>query len=634
MGAGRIAMGLVGAGGASAIAAYGSARSSYQPQPPVPGIDKLWEWVVGGSDPLALVLLAFAAVSAGLAIWQAFTALSKKDVQEVVSTDGAQTRAMVDEGIAQTWHEGQASEERDKRTHDTQAEHGDLLRQIVANQQADAARRGVDADKLITLASRIVEQVSDPAEAEQALHRAIDELLKLREEARQGTNFGDEVDEAIRRIFAKVEADDLDGAARAQEAEFERLAELVEEARAAQLKMADTGLSVARLRYDADAMAHWAMEKRKLAEGVDRLDIAALRAEQDEWYERALRQGSQLEMEVAIVLARVSIEKAINPQDWAACQNDLGIALQVQGQRSGGEAGVALLEAAVEAFRAALTVYTPEALPAQWAMTQNNLGVALQEQGQRSVGETGVALLEAAVVAYRAALTVYTRRARPADWAATQNNLGGGLRVLGERSGREVQLALLKEAVDAFRAALTVYTRDTLPARWAGTQNNLGNALKLLGNLSVGEAGVALLAEAVTAYRAALTVRTREALPADWAMTQNNLGTALRVQGERSGGEAGLALLAEAVAAYRAALTVRTREALPAQWAMTQFNLALVHESLGDLSDGSEQAKHWREAEASVLLALEIFDPVNMPYQHDQATRLLARIRAKLAGEQ
>ena len=94
------------------------------------------------------------------------------------------------------------------------------------------------------------------------------------------------------------------------------------------------------------------------------------------------------------------------------------------------------------------------------------------------------------------------------------------------------------------------------------------------------------------------------------------------------------ATLAEAVAAYRAALTVRTREALPAQWAMTQFNLALVHESLGDLSDGSEQAKHWREAEASVLLALEIFDPVNMPYQHDQATRLLARIRAKLAGEQ
>lgn len=359
-----------------------------------------------------------------------------------------------------------------------------LVRQLVERQQADAASRDVNAETLITLASRIVEQVSDPAEAEQALHRAIDELLKLREEARRGTNFGDEVDEAIRRIFAKVEADDLDGAARTQEAEFERLAELVEEARAAQLKMADTGLSVARLRYDADAMAHWAVEKRRLAEGVDRLDIAALRAEQYEWYERALNQGSRLEMDVAIALALRSVEEAGDPQERAMCQNNLGAALQVQGERSGGDTGVVLL------------------------------------------------------------------------------------------------------------------------------------------------------AEAVEAYSAALTVRTREAQPADWAMTQNNLGTALQVQGERSGGEAGVALLAESVAAYRAALTVLTREALPAQWAMTHENLAEAELAIGDASDGEERMAHWRLAEEAVLLALEVYDPVNMPYDHGTATELLARIRAKLAGEQ
>lgn len=331
MGAARNAIGLLGAGVASAVAAYGSARSSYQPQPPVPDYEQLWGWVTRGSDPLALVLLAFTAISAGLSIWQAVTALSKKDVQEVVTADGAQTRALVDEGIAQTWHEGQASEERDKQTHDTQAEHGALLHLIVANQQAEAARRGVDADKLVALARRIVEQVSDPDEAEQALHRAIDELLKLRDEAQRGTNFGDEVDEAIRRIFTRVEAGDLDGAVRAQEAEFTRLGEQVEAVRAAQIKLAETRLSVERLRYDAAALAHWAVEKRKLAEGVARLDLKSLRAEQDEWYEQALKQGSRLEMDVAIALARCSVEEADDPQDWANCQNDLGIALRVMG---------------------------------------------------------------------------------------------------------------------------------------------------------------------------------------------------------------------------------------------------------------------------------------------------------------
>jgi tetratricopeptide (TPR) repeat protein len=456
-----------------------------------------------------------------------------------------------------------------------------MLQQIIANQQQSAAAQGVSADKLRMLALRIVAKVEDEGEAERALSAAIDELLKLRAEAERGTNFGDEVDEAIRRIFAKVEANDLDGAGRQGAEEYSRLAEMMQGLQAAQASLAETNLSVARMAFDAEAMAHWAVERRRLAAGVAVLSVDQLRSEQDEWYETALRRGQRLEMDVAIHLARHSIAAATTPSDRAMCENDLGIALQVQGERSGGAAGIALLGEAVAAYRAALEVRTRAALPADWAATQNNLGVALQVQGERSGGAAGIALLADAVAAYRAALEVRTRAALPAEWALTQNNLGAALRVQGTRSG--------------------------------------------------GAAGLALLGEAVAAYRSALEVRTRDALPADWAMTQNNLGNALSAQGERNGGDAGIALLVEAVAAYRAALEVYARDAFPAQWATTQQNIALAEEARGDLSAGGEQRAYWRSAEAAVSLALEVYDPVNMPYDHEKATTLLARIKGKIA---
>lgn len=91
-------------------------------------------------------------------------------------------------------------------------------------------------------------------------------------------------------------------------------------------------------------------------------------------------------------------------------------------------------------------------------------------------------------------------------------------------------------------------------------------------------------------------------------------------------------LLARAVSAYAAALEVRTRTDMPAQWAMTKFNIALVDERRGDMSAGAAQLAHWRSAEVAVLQVLEVYDPVNMGYDHETATALLARIRAKLAG--
>lgn len=351
---------------------------------------------------------------------------------------------------------------------------------------------------------------------------------------------------------------------------------------AATLKSAEASAALTMLDWQA-ADAAWEEAATKLIpfdvtageaivwEAADRLDdfgqifaqAPALMASERRW--RLLETAAK---------ARSDANRAAN------IQFNLGAVLYARGEWIVGYAGLALLEEAVEACNAALTVFKLETMPAKWAIAQNNLGNALSAQGERMHGDVGLALLGQSVTAYRAALTIYTEAAMPVQWAMTQNNLGGVLFVQGERTGGEAGLALLAQAVDAYRAALTVRTKVAMSAKWAMTQNNLGNVLSVQGERIKGNAGLALLGQAVDAYRAALTLRTEAARPADWAITQNNLGNVLRVQGERTGGDAGLALLAQAVEAYRAALTVWTVEHFSYYHEMASYNLALVEAAI------------------------------------------------------
>ena len=320
-------------------------------------------------------------------------------------------------------------------------------------------------------------------------------------------------------------------------------------------------------------------------------------------------------LERAVTILRAEVATSRDQKSLAMAQGNLGSALRVLGERSGGEAGLKALNDAVEAFRAALEIRTRKTMPADWAATQNNLGVALEALGEQSGGEAGLKALNDAAEAYRAALEIFTRETMPADWAMTQSNLGNALRTLGEQSGGEAGLKALNDAVEAFRAALEIHTRKTMPADWAATQNNLGVALVALGERSGGEAGLKALNDAVEAFRAALEIRTRETMPVQWAMTQNNLGNALRTLGERSGGEAGLKALNDAVEAYRAALEIRTRKTMPAQWAATQNNLGVALRTLGEQSGGEAGLKALNDAVEAYREALKIFTCETMPAQ-------------------
>ena len=409
-----------------------------------------------------------------------------------------------------------------------------LLRELVDHYRPAAERLKVTNETLTALARRIEKKVNDPTEALAELGRAIDEFLRLRELAAQGTNLGDLVDQTLRNIAAANERGELDKGAAAGERGFAEWQDRQEAERQAGFRLIEANIEQHRLRFDASAMAHWIGERLKLT-GGGAIDFQALRAEQDEWYQRGLIGGLRLDTDVSIALARLSIDIAQSDINWAMGQSDLAASLNTQGARTGRAAGLALLADAVAAYRAALTVCTESAMPADWAMTQNNLGTALSTHGARTGGAAGLALLADAVAAFRSALTVRTENAMPAQWAMTQNNLGNALSTQGERTGGEAGLALFAEAVAAYRAALTVYTESAMPADWAMTQNNLGTALGTQGARTGGAAGLALLADAVAAFRSALTVWTTEHFSHYNGIAEANLDAALALIAERGG---------------------------------------------------------------------------------------------------
>jgi hypothetical protein len=81
------------------------------------------------------------------------------------------------------------------------------------------------------------------------------------------------------------------------------------------------------------------------------------------------------------------------PLDWAATEQNLGVALWVLGER---ESGTERLEKAIAAYLEALQERTRERVPLDWAMSQQNLGNALWSLGER---ESGTDRLEQAVAA-------------------------------------------------------------------------------------------------------------------------------------------------------------------------------------------------------------------------------------------
>ncbi|MBP7001084.1 tetratricopeptide repeat protein [Amaricoccus sp.] len=452
-----------------------------------------------------------------------------------------------------------------------------LMRRMAGTQEAEAAHAaGVTQENILLLARRIAPDVPDLEGAFAELKRAVEIAAEVQTRGHAGSNTGDFVDAVLARMAAlSAEGRDDEAAAEADRA-FAEWQERQQLERQKGHALLEAGLRADLLRRDARSAARRIVQRIEIETPDPASIFDALRRERDEWYVRGRDKALNLDLDVSIELARLSVGRAKDRDQTGAGLNKLGHALARLGAR---ESGTARLEEAVAAYRAALKEYARDRTPLDWARTQNNLGAALRTLGAR---ESGTARLEEAVAAYRAALEEYARERAPLDWARTQNNLGAALRTLGER---ESGTARLEEAVASCRAALEEYPRDRTPLDWARTQNNLGAALRTLGER---ESGTARLKEAVAACRAALEERTRDRTPLGWAMTHNNLGAALQTLGER---ESGTARLKEAVAAYRAALEERTRDRMPLDWAMSTGNQGVALRLLAERTSDAAMAK-------------------------------------------
>lgn len=293
-------------------------------------------------------------------------------------------------------------------------------------------------------------------------------------------------------------------------------------------------------------------------------------------------------LEAAVIICRLALADAPRnhvPVRWATTQLSLGNTLALLGDRK----GIEHLVEAVAAFRDALLELVRD--PPQWALTQMNLGNALRTLGARA---NGTMLLEQALEAYQAALTVSTPDRVPFDWALTQMNLGIALRTLGERERGKTRL---REAV----TTLSKITRDQASTQWTVVQMNLGNALTTLG---VRECGTKTLTNAIAVFRDVIKEMKRDRAPLLWATAQMNLGSALQALGER---EWGTARLTEAVEAYNAALQELNSDRAATQWAVAKMNLGNALKIIGAREGGTailEQAVAAHDAALAIFVRL------------------------------
>jgi tetratricopeptide (TPR) repeat protein len=327
-----------------------------------------------------------------------------------------------------------------------------LLRLIIETQTPKLLER-VNEKLVRGLASKFAE--SNPSDFDAAL-RGLERALEVAADQKQRGQLPGNTDDAVSAVIARVDALNEDGlidSAAALIAEEEARAE------AGLIRLYDKGIAQAILTRDVDAAVAYELKKLPLDTPDPAAQFGALRGVRRGWYERGRDKGLNFDLEVAIALARASLDRARDADDRGTALNDLGISLWTLGER---ESGTVRLEQAVAAYRAALEKWTRDLVPLDWAMTQMNLGTALWTLGER---ESGTARLEQAVAAYRAALEERTRDLVPLQWANTRGNEAVALLLLADRQS---DAPLAEQARDQLVEAEAVL-REGGHVAWADT---------------------------------------------------------------------------------------------------------------------------------------------------------------------
>jgi tetratricopeptide (TPR) repeat protein len=306
------------------------------------------------------------------------------------------------------------------------------------------------------------------------------------------------------------------------------------------------------------------------------------------------------------------------------------------------------LNAAIEAFTAALEIWTRESQPVNWVAALGNLGLAYSDRhaltGNR---EDGVRSLNAS----QEALAAVDLDSDPVVWAELKNNIG--LLHLQRTDGDRA--VILEEALESLQEAAQVRGQLGMLGPWVQTQGNLGvayrervaddrsgnlenslacfdNALRTIGEVAAasGTADEAVdnldlatihrersetlrariagnwadnIELAYTSARQAVDLIQAEQDPLAWADAQAELGNVLwrrTVGGYTENLEA-------AIACYRAALSRYERGTAPLKWAIVSFHLGhvLTERVRGQRVTNIEEAREHLEGAVTALRGVD-----------------------------
>ncbi|MCL4671732.1 MAG: hypothetical protein KJZ64_02085 [Sphingomonadaceae bacterium] len=506
------------------------------------------------------------------------------------------------------------------------AEHGDLLRQIVANQKMQTASQGVN---LLALAEPLVGRVVDPLVAEQALSDAIGELMNLRSRIKVGANVGIDIENDLGRILELIESDEIDAAEKLGDHAFQRIDSSMCELWAARQQLARTNLSVARLRYDPKKAAYWALELQKSEIRAERLEYAQIHQNALVSLLDARRSGRLIDLEVAVEISRVAVRRSKDRIEKVGSRQNLVNGLNQLAQRHGGNIGIELLKESELVAREAVRLVKKSWGSGVYAAALIGLADVLAIRGMIKAGKDGENDLRESLKKYDIAIANFPDGILPEKNAAIRHSKGIAQSSLGIRISGNRGFQLLKSAIISNESALELISLNKFPEDWASISNSLAGDLATMGQRVEGEEGLEFLSRAIDLYREVLIVANSIGAPNLAASVASNLGASLSARGRRCGVEAGLDDLEEGLSILQD-LRSADREEIGAR-ARVQIltNIGQTEEAIGDRADSAERTIRYRLAEIAYLEAFEKVKMSNHSAAFQELDSALSRVRLK-----
>jgi len=307
-------------------------------------------------------------------------------------------------------------------------------------------------------------------------------------------------------------------------------------------------------------------------------------------------------------------EKLADRSNWAISQGFLGNVLMTLGQRTNDQTMIA---SAIEAYEAALTVFTQELYPAEYNLVTENLIGATKQVAQRYEPAKAKVELRKSVDMFDELLSSVDRAADPLRWASLAARQGAAMNDLARIDGDQ---ALLRETIALLGEAKAIYEPTNDPNR-AEVMSLLGSAWSDLG---VAAKDRAALEKADALFQRSIELTDKSLAPVNYSDRLANRSLNLHNLFLQTNDPV---WLEKAIGLMREGRDMVDPDALPIEWRSATTSLG---GALNDLGRARKQAEPIAESVELYAAALKFFDPAKEPAEWADNLSRLADSRRNL----